>query len=312
MSSSVQEPPAANGGLNEYKEALLKKRKKDDYESKRRFNARAQQKMAQARQKKQDIRLAQGAGTILPEVFVSNRMKQQRNFVHYKRQKMKIGQSEKLQKEFKGDKMLFKQANESETDVVKEDALVLAIRIKGRNEGTTPQSQKILSELGLRQINNAVFLKTNSETMKKILIVQEYLTYGYPSQKVVNDLVRKRGFLRKEQLKKEPITNNVLIEELLGPTSADAVEGHIGCICLEDVIDTIVKCWKPDNDKMFERIRDVLWPFQISSKRETMELANLKHDATGRDVRKKNTKVKKGGYQGFMADDINTYVQPLI
>lgn len=51
---------------------------------------------------------------------------------------MKISQSEKLQKEFKGDKMLFKQANESETDVVKEDALVLAIRIKGRNEGTTP------------------------------------------------------------------------------------------------------------------------------------------------------------------------------
>lgn len=148
--------------------------------------------------------------------------------------------------------------------------------------------------------------------MKKIILVQEYLTYGYPTQKIVNELVRKRGFLRKETLKKEPITNNLLIEELLGPTSADPVEGHMGCICLEDVVDTINKCWKPENDKMFDRIREVLWPFQIGSKRETMEQANLKHEATGREVRKKNTKVKKGGYQGFMAEDINAYVQPLI
>ena len=107
--------------------------------------------------------------------------------------------------------------------------------------------------------------------MKKIILVQEYLTYGYPTQKIVNELVRKRGFLRKETLKKEPITNNLHIEELLGPTSAAPVEDHMGCICLEDIIDTIVKCSKPENDKMFFRIREVLWPFQIGSKRETME-----------------------------------------
>lgn len=44
--------------------------------------------------------------------------------------------------------------------------MVLAIRIKGKNESTTPQVQKILSEMGLREINNAVFLKANSETIK--------------------------------------------------------------------------------------------------------------------------------------------------
>lgn len=38
------------------------------------------------------------------------------------------------------------------------NGLLLLVRIKGMNIGaTTPQAQKILSDLGLRQINNAVF-----------------------------------------------------------------------------------------------------------------------------------------------------------
>ena len=44
---------------------------------------------------------------------------------------------------------------------VKPDSLLLVTRIKGFNSGTTPQSQKILSELGLRKINNAVFVKAD-------------------------------------------------------------------------------------------------------------------------------------------------------
>ena len=43
-----------------------------------------------------------------------------------------------------------------------------------------------------------------------------------------------------------------------------------------------------------------------------MEHGNIRHDATGREIRKKNTKVKKGGYQGFQGDEINTYVKELI
>ena len=38
----------------------------------------------------------------------------------------------------------------------------------------------------------------------------------------------------------------------------------------------------------------------------------MKHGATGRDIRKKNTKVEKGGYIGFMAEGINDFVKPLI
>ena len=43
-----------------------------------------------------------------------------------------------------------------------------------------------------------------------------------------------------------------------------------------------------------------------------METANVAHDATGRLLRKKNTKAKKGGYQGFMDKEINDYIKTLI
>lgn len=69
---------------------------------------------------------------------------------------------------------------------MKEDALIIAVRIKGLNESTTPQCQKILSDIGLRSINNAVFLKTNKDTIKKLISVQEYICYGYPTFKTVN------------------------------------------------------------------------------------------------------------------------------
>jgi len=60
-----------------------------------------------------------------------------------------------------------------------------------------------------------VFLHTTTENLIKITLVKEYIAFGYPTKKIVNDLIRKRGFLKKED-KKLPITDNVLIEELLG------------------------------------------------------------------------------------------------
>jgi len=152
-----------------------------------------------------------------------------------------------------------------------------------------------------------VFARADDETMKQIFIVGDYITFGYPTKKMVNELVRKRGFLKKDN-KKEAITNNVLIEELLG--TIDGVAN--GCICIEDVIDNIYNCHKPEANEVFQEIRKVLWPVQIGSLKETILDANVAHDAHGRDVRKKNTVVTKGGYIGFMGQQINDFVKPLI
>lgn len=77
----------ANSGLDIQQVALLKKRKRDDFDKKKRLDAKAKQKMAQGRQKKllEKQNRAGGSTVLMPDVFVSNYMKQQRNFVHYKR-----------------------------------------------------------------------------------------------------------------------------------------------------------------------------------------------------------------------------------
>ena len=124
------------------------------------------------------------------------------------------------------------------------------------------------------------------------MIIGDYVTYGYPTKKMVNELVRKRGFLRKDE-KKEPITNNVLIEELFADFNKST--SGMGCICIEDIIDTISNCHKEDLAEQFQEVNKILWPMQLGSRKETIEESNIKHDATGRDVRKKNTKVEKGG-----------------
>ena len=74
-------------------EALLRKRRRDDVDKKKRLNAKAAQKMQQTRQKKADekLKVAGGVKVLLPEVFCSNFMKQQGNYVHYKRHKQAFG-----------------------------------------------------------------------------------------------------------------------------------------------------------------------------------------------------------------------------
>ena len=86
-----------------------------------------------------------------------------------------------------------------------------------------------MTKLGLKEVNNAVFMKSDEETIKKLMLIQHYIAFGYPTKKVVNDLIRKRGFLNKDN-KRLPLQNNALIEELLGEK---------GIICVEDIIECL-------------------------------------------------------------------------
>ena len=46
------------------------------------------------------------------------------------------------------------------------------MRIKGNTEGAvTPQAEKILKDMGLRNINNAVFCKANADTMERLITI---------------------------------------------------------------------------------------------------------------------------------------------
>jgi large subunit ribosomal protein L7e len=93
-------------------------------------------------------------------------------------------------------------------------------------------------------------------------------------------LIRKRGNLKKDG-KRVPLTDNNLIEEILGTTA--------GVICVEDIIEAVVNCASPDSH--FEEVRLALWPIQLHPLRETSTKAVVKHAATGADIKKRNTKV---------------------
>ena len=57
------------------------------------------------------------------------------------------------------------------------DVLLLVVRIK-ESRNTSPQAQKILNELGLKEINNCAFVMSTVDNIKKLLLVADYVGYG--------------------------------------------------------------------------------------------------------------------------------------
>ena len=168
-----------------------------------------------------------------------------------------------------------------------------------RSNNVAPQAQKILSQYGLKEVNNVAFLHSTPDVVRGLLLIQNYVAFGYPTKQVVAELVRKRGYIKGKDGKRMPITDNNLIEELLGASA--------GVICLEDIIDALVT-----RSEFFEQVRSVLWPIQLAPLKEDSTKAATKHEATGAELKKRNTKVAKGGYLGLMGDSINDFVRPLI
>ena len=183
---------------------------------------------------------------------------------------------------------------------VPKNKILMCVRVK-ESRNTSMQAQKILREFGLKEVNNCSFLMASDEVVKQLLLIKDFVAYGTPTKKLLNDIIRKRGYLKAKNNERVPITDNVLIEELLGD--------H-GCICIEDVIDAFWKCDKQQT--MYEECRKAIWPIQLAALKEDSEHANTKHAATGRELKKKTTYVEKGGYLGYMGDKINAFVEQII
>ena len=262
------------------------------------------QKMAQVRQKKADekIKIAGGQKVLVPEVYVSNYMKQQRNYVKYKR--FKASQEPKYLSKGAAESKASLSDNQAlllpKDQQVPTNSLLLVLRMK-ESRNATPQAQKILKELGLKEINNCAFIKASPQALEKLLLVQNYVCWGAPTKKNLDEIIRKRGYLKSKELKRQPISDNVIVEELLGDK---------GMICIEDLIDAFWRC--KSNDEGYMAARQALWPIQLAPLKETSDKANLRHDATGREIKKKTTRVSKGGYLGFMGGEINDFVAQLI
>jgi len=81
-------------------------------------------------------------------------------------------------------------------------------------------------------------------------IVEPYITWGYPTQKTVSELVYKRGFA-KVKGQRLPITSNSVIEQTLGSQNI---------ICIEDLIHEITTV-----GPHFKEASNFLWPIKLNS-----------------------------------------------
>jgi large subunit ribosomal protein L7e len=82
--------------------------------------------------------------------------------------------------------------------------------------------------------------------------VEPYVTFGYPSRKMISDLVYKRGY-GKVNKQRIPLTNNQIIENSLGKQ---------GIISIDDLIHEITTV-----GTHFKEANNFLWPFKLRSPR---------------------------------------------
>ncbi|KAG9508894.1 60S ribosomal protein L7, partial [Fragariocoptes setiger] len=163
-----------------------------------------------------------------------------------------------------------------------EPKLAFVIRIKGIN-GVSPKPRKVLQLLRLRQINNGVFVKLNKATVNMLRIAEPFITWGYPSLKMVRELVYKRGFGRLNG-QRVPLTSNEYIEKRLK---------RYDIICMEDLIHEIYTV-----GPHFKQANNFLWHFKLNNPRHGWN--------------KKTTHYVEGGDAGNREDKINDLLKKMV
>ncbi|XP_010917039.1 large ribosomal subunit protein uL30y [Elaeis guineensis] len=232
-------------------ETVLKKRKNnEEWAIKRRDQLDARKK-----RKKEDLKLA----IRRPEEFVKEYRDKELDLIRMK-QRLKR-------------RKLF-------SDNIKSD-LLFVIRIRGSKD-MHPRTRKILNLLRLRHILSGVFVKTNEATLKMLLSVEPFITYGYPSLKNVRELIYKKGcgMIDKQSA---PLTNNNVIEQALG---------KYGIICIEDIVHEIATV-----GSHFKEVTKFLWPFRLKAPERRLLL--------------KKKPYKDGGDSGNREEHINELIDKL-
>ncbi|EON67809.1 60S ribosomal protein L7 [Coniosporium apollinis CBS 100218] len=219
-------------------ETLLKKRKSQEKE--RESRAADLQKRREASKEKRKV-LFQRA-----EKYVKEYRDQERETIRLKRAAKQAG----------------------EFYVPAENRLVFVVRIKGINK-IDPKKRKTLQLLRLLQINSGVFVQLTKATSEMLKIVEPFVAYGYPNLKTVRELIYKRGHIKKEK-QRIPLTDNTLVEEVLG---------KYGIISVEDIIHEIFTV-----GPNFKQASNALWPFKLSNPTGGFRTRKFKHFVEGGDL----------------------------
>uniref|UniRef100_A0A915D6Z9 Large ribosomal subunit protein uL30 n=1 Tax=Ditylenchus dipsaci TaxID=166011 RepID=A0A915D6Z9_9BILA len=229
--------------------------------------------------KRRKIRAALRAGALKNKVNKVKIAKEKKTEI-FKRAEQYLVEYRKQQK---ADLALKREAKKAGNYYVPDEPkLAFVVRIRGINK-IHPRPRKVLQLLRLRQINNGVFVKLNKATIQMLRIADPYIAWGYPTQKVIRQLVYKRGYA-KENGQRIAITDNTIVENNLGKYNV---------ICVEDIIHEIYNV-----GKNFKQVTNFLWPFKLSN-------------PTGGFTKKANHFVEGGDF-GNREDQINKLLERMI
>ncbi|CAH8565577.1 unnamed protein product [Schistosoma mattheei] len=129
-----------------------------------------------------------------------------------------------------------------------EPKLAFVVRIRGIN-GVHPRPRKTMQLFRLRQINNGMFVRLNKATLNMLRIIDPYVAWGYPSLKIIRQLIYKRGFCKYHGTRL-PLTNELIEHKL----------GHLGLICVEDLVHEIYTV-----GPNFKHAVAFLWTFKLNN-----------------------------------------------
>jgi len=214
----------------------MKRRKKDNEALQNKIKSKIALKGK--RQKKADALKA-------PEKFIKQYRAQQKSYAHYR---LKVNSS--LMQNKQNQQLVLNGERKNVEGVGK---LLLVIRIRGTTD-ISKQQRIILSRLNLRRINTAVFIKGTATNVRLLARVENYITWGEPSKKLISELIYKKlfGKVGEERIQ---IKSNAQVEKSLG--------GDI--ICIEDIINEIVNL-----GKNFDRITNFIFPFKLTTPQGTL------------------------------------------
>eukprot|EP00605_Chrysophyceae_sp_TOSAG23-4_P000221 GSChrysophyteH1.ASY1.ANO1.258.1 assembled CDS len=141
-----------------------------------------------------------------------------------------------------------KAESKTKSNVVVKDTVGFAVRIhEGRHSNEDVKAE--LRRLGLNKKYDARFVKLDREGLVTLSALDNYVAYGYVSQKAVEELVHRRAFTAVGGSRR-PLSDNVTVENLLGDK---------GMICLSDLSHEIFNV-----GPNFQAALDILLPFKLS------------------------------------------------
>ena len=110
---------------------------------------------------------------------------------------------------------------------------------------------------------NAAFIPNTKENVDSLQKVSNHVIFGFPSRKIVSELMKQRGFMNIDE-KRVPLCDNNMIEEHFG---------EMDLLCLDDCVAAFM-----ENGEQFRKFNESLWAFKLSPNKDYEEENDFEHN----------------------------------